>query len=270
MVPKIAIIGYGFVGKAVHSAFNNCKILIVDPVLGKPYSELNTFEPDYTFICVPTPTNNEGAIDVSALFPSISYVLNNTYSRIIVKSTVLPNLISDIIKGHNERIVYNPEFLTESNSFSDMINNDIILGGDEFETAKIEKLYREYSICNPKNYFHCSAYEASWIKYISNTMLAVKVALLTQYKEAVNDDLAWQHMIKILQKDSRLGTSHWQIPGPDGKLGFGGSCFPKDCTALLNSTDKLSIIQAAVNYNNSVRSKYELSDREKSQNIKFK
>lgn len=269
MIPKIAIIGYGFVGKAVHSAFSNCKILIVDPILGKPYNELDSFEPDYTFICVPTPSREDGSIDVSALFSSISYVLNNTYSRIIIKSTVIPELVEDIIRGHYERIVYNPEFLTESNSFNDMITNDIILGGDKFETDKIEKLYKEFSKCNPKEYYHCSAYEASWIKYMANTMLAMKVAILTQFKDAVSDDISWQHIIKILQNDSRLGSSHWQIPGPDGKLGFGGSCFPKDCNALLNITDKLTILKTAVDYNNSIRSNYERSDREQKQNITF-
>ena len=51
----------------------------------------------------------------------------------------------------------------------------------------------------------------------------------------------WDTVIEGFVRDGRVGHSHTQVPGPDGKLGFGGSCFPKDIQALINFGDSLSI-----------------------------
>ena len=46
----------------------------------------------------------------------------------------------------------------------------------------------------------------------------------------------------MLSYDDRLGKSHWSVPGPDGNLGFGGSCFPKDINALINKASELNLM----------------------------
>ena len=60
-------------------------------------------------------------------------------------------------------------------------------------------------------------------------------------------------MIKIAIADNRMGFSHWAVPGPDGKYGFGGSCFPKDTLSLLHQLQSAKIesyiIKAAINRN---------------------
>ena len=84
----------------------------------------------------------------------------------------------------------------------------------------------------------------------------------------------WAELIEILKLDSRIGDSHMDVPGPDGRKGFGGACFPKDTSAFLNysleNNSQLSILEAAIKKNNTVRKQYDqLSKREKDQNVNF-
>ena len=65
---KVAIIGYGFVGKALEFGLkNNTQISLIDPKLGSKISELKFFNPNLLFICVPTPMRNDGSQDLSIL-----------------------------------------------------------------------------------------------------------------------------------------------------------------------------------------------------------
>ena len=54
-------------------------------------------------------------------------------------------------------------------------------------------------------------------------------------------DIDYDKVVEYSTYDERLGKSHWAVPGPDGKLGFGGSCFPKDINALLDLANKFEI-----------------------------
>ena len=266
---RIAIIGVGFVGNAVARAFENNELLLVDPKLGTHISQTVDFEPNVTFICTPTPSTDTGEADLTITQEAVQYTLTNTYSLVVVKSTVPPSFASQFTKS--ERVVINPEFLTERNAISDMVWADsIILGGSEYACSLIEDLYRKHSICSAKQYHHVSAEEASWIKYITNTMLAVKVAYLNELYSYFTDKQSWSNVVNILREDARLGTSHWLVPGLDGKRGFGGACLPKDSKALLHEAPSLSILKTVIESNNYFRSLYEPELRELEQNIKFK
>jgi UDPglucose 6-dehydrogenase len=71
-------------------------------------------------------------------------------------------------------------------------------------------------------------------KYITNTFLAVKVAYANEIATIAElFALDYNKLVNIFTTDERLGASHWHVPGPDGKNGFGGSCFPKDINALI-------------------------------------
>jgi UDPglucose 6-dehydrogenase len=64
-------------------------------------------------------------------------------------------------------------------------------------------------------------------------MLAMKVIMNNEYYDLANKmGVDWESIVDISQTDPRLGTTHWQVPGPDGERGFGGACFPKDTAAL--------------------------------------
>ena len=70
--------------------------------------------------------------------------------------------------------------------------------------------------------------------------------------------LNWETIASIAKTDSRLGNTHWAVPGPDGKRGFGGACFPKDTEALINiasttATD-MSMLKTAIEKNKKLKS----------------
>lgn len=266
---NIAIIGVGFVGNAVARAFENNNHLLVDPKLGTDISAVIDFEPNVSFVCTPTPASEDGSANTKLTQDTIQYLLKNTYGLVVVKSTVPPSFAA--LYAKNERVVFNPEFLTERNAIADMIGaSTVILGGTEYACSLIEEYYRKHSICFASRYLHVSGEEACWIKYITNTMLAVKVAYLNELYNQFTDKQSWHHVVNALQKDARLGTSHWLVPGLDGKRGFGGACFPKDTKALLHEAPDLSILKTVIESNTYFRSLYEPELRELEQNIKFK
>ena len=83
-----------------------------------------------------------------------------------------------------------------------------------------------------------TAKEAEMIKYVANTFLATKVAYLNEiWQICQKTNINYDHMIGILNNDSRLGNTHWNVPGHDGKFGFGGTCFPKERWLTINLDD---------------------------------
>jgi UDPglucose 6-dehydrogenase len=72
------------------------------------------------------------------------------------------------------------------------------------------------------------------IKYMNNCFLATKVSFMNEMKLLANEsNVDWNIAVDGFALDPRVGSSHLSVPGPDGKLGFGGSCFPKDLQALI-------------------------------------
>jgi UDPglucose 6-dehydrogenase len=265
---KLAVIGAGFVGTAVGRAFESNDLVYIDPKLGNQIADVISFEPEFSFVCVPTPANNDGSVDLSIADSVIRFLIHNTYSIVIVKSTVPPSFAERFKK--NDRVVFNPEFLTERNAVLDMIESEsVILGGTFSITKKVERLYKLNSACTPKRYIHVTGEEASWIKYATNSFLAIKVAYLNELRDNFADSQSWNRVVSALRLDDRLGSSHWLVPGIDGRRGFGGACLPKDSTALLHEAENLSILNSAIEKNKLYRQLYERSARETEQNIKF-
>ena len=82
---KVAIIGYGFVGKAIEfGTKKNVEIIKIDPKLGTDISELIDFKPDICFICVPTPMNNDGSQDIDILENVINDLLTNSIKSLFI------------------------------------------------------------------------------------------------------------------------------------------------------------------------------------------
>ena len=84
----------------------------------------------------------------------------------------------------------------------------------------------------------------------------------------------WDSFIKIVSKDSRIGSSHMNVPGHDGRMGFGGACLPKDANAIVKYAESLggdlAVLASAIKINNKIRAKYnENTKRENEQNIFF-
>ena len=83
---------------------------------------------------------------------------------------------------------------------------------------------------------------AEMIKYMNNCFFATKVSFLNEMYQIANKCGAnWDDAVEGFVRDGRIGHSHMSVPGPDGKLGFGGCCFPKDIQAMINFSETLCV-----------------------------
>ena len=99
---------------------------------------------------------------------------------------------------------------------------------------------------------------AEMVKYLTNSFLSTKVSFANEiYQICQQLKIDYDKVVEYATLDSRLGKSHWQVPGPDGDYGFGGHCFPKDLNALLYLSDNLdtdnNVLTAAIETNDKVR-----------------
>tara|TARA_B110000908_G_scaffold20319_1_gene22889 strand:+ start:308 stop:1120 length:813 start_codon:yes stop_codon:yes gene_type:complete len=269
MTAKIAIIGHGFVGSALSIAFCKSSQYIIDPITHPhhDYDGLIEFNPMLVFICVPTPMSDDGAMNSSNLYSVMSELhRRNKHLVKVIKSTVVPDQIKIVYELY-ENVIYNPEFLRENDALHDLLNPEFrVLGGNYAACERVSELYDELSVCEPCPVHITDVVTASWVKYTINTFLATKVAFFNSIAEKFEGD--WSTFQTILGDEPRLGSSHMQVPGPDGLLGFGGPCLPKDIKAIAYEYD-LPILDAVIKYNNQVRSKYDTIKREKDQNIVY-
>ena len=277
---KIGIVGYGFVGKAVDYGFKrDIEKIIIDPKLDTSISNLKYHNPEFIFICVPTPMNSDGNQD-SSIIEQVLAEINKEFSEsvVIVKSTVLPSIIEKLSKSH-KHFVYNPEFLREKTANEDFVNADsLILGGEPDDLKRVAELYNNHSDCKIVEIHETDVISASLVKYSINTFLASKVIFFNQLHDiykALTPDIKWDEFITMINSDKRIGESHMDVPGHDGKLGFGGACFPKDTAALLSLSKDIdkefSLLKEVVRINNNIRMQYnELDEREKEQGVNYK
>ena len=262
---KLGIIGKGFVGSAVSDGFSNVEQYVVDPRI----SEDNTidklvseFDPPLTFVCVPTPPNDDGSVNVDIVSEVLQELDDNEYKGIVVvKSTIIPDYLHVFKRSYRLKIVYNPEFLTESNASADFVNPNMqVLGGKFKDCVIVEKAYNRYSDVRVVPTFKVDLSTASFIKYTINSWLATKVVFfneLEKLQQASSSMVSWNQFTDMLTRDPRMGDSHMKVPGPDGEYGFGGHCFPKDTEALIHYAQskniKLSLLEKAVSKNKKLR-----------------
>lgn len=219
----------------------------VDPIL---YMLENVNGP--IFVCVPTPMNPDGSCNTSIVenvVLLIDAVADNMQRHrlhrpvVCIKSTVPPGTTQKLNDKCKEIIVcFNPEFLREANPIEDFKNqNRIIVGGPREGTSILKLMYDKAYPDVPLTKTGSSV--AEMVKYTTNVFLAVKVALANELDQICNnlDDVDFDKVVEYATKDKRLGTSHWAVPGPDGKAGFGGSCFPKDLNALMSVAKNLGV-----------------------------
>lgn len=243
----IGIVGNGFVGQA--TALLGCKddyadnddnvILIydTDPQKRSPKDiELSHLvECDFVFVAVPTPMNENGSCHTEIVEDVVADLKEAQVKNIIVRSTVPVGTCKDL--GVN----FMPEFLTEANWGEDFKNTkEWIIGLDDKNNKDLKKKLRKTFLTakhnnkvNSCNIVWCSSEEAELVKLTKNSFLATKVAFFNEvYDFCKAKEIDYNSVIEMLTTDSRIGKSHTMVPGPDGKRGFGGTCFPKDLNSF--------------------------------------
>lgn len=233
--------GLGYVGTAVAEAHKKDNLVIRDPKLKNNSASIEEIKTcDAVYLCVPTPMLESGECDESFLFSVLDELQG--YNKVIIsKSTVPPKTYANLqVKFPN--LVHAPEFLTAANSIDDYINSSwVLIGGEVPWTNEAEAIIKSSAI-SAKKYYKTNISTASLFKYIANSFLASKVTFMNDmYHLAKSLNVSWVDIKNIAANDSRLGDSHWDVPGPDGKFGFGGACFPKDVSAIIEHANTLGI-----------------------------
>ena len=255
---KVGVIGFGFVGEAQAFAFSpisNVKVYDIDKRKSTNSLE-ETLKCKFIFVCVPTPMKKNGEQDTSFIEDVFKKAVSGPIY--IIKSTVLPGTTNNLIKKYNKlNIIFSPEFLTERTAKLDMITQArIILGGKKDLTSKCKKLFEERFM--NKTIIETDSTTAEFIKYMNNTFFASKVSIMNEfYRLAKKIGVDWNNALYGFVTDHRIGDSHLNVPGPDGKLGFGGACFPKDINAFISFAKQnkinMNILEAAWKTNLEVR-----------------
>lgn len=291
-MPKatVGVIGHGFVGKAVDEFFKGkCNVLVHD----RQKPELQTLKQvvegsEVIFVCVNTPMRNDGSCytgfveeviaDVKKVATEISRPVDSFV--MCVKSTVYPGFIEDMqAKFLPMRLTFSPEFLTEANSVHDFKNtNRIIVGGMEddalivckyFAEADPDKLLPSRDEPPRRLILQTDSTTAEMVKLYANGILTAKVMFSNEiYLICEKLGISYNDVRSIACLDQRIGMGHTQVPGPDGHLGYGGHCFPKDVNSLVAISKELGtgekLFTAMVQRNEEIREKkdwLEMKDR---------
>ena len=212
------------------------------------------------FISVSTPQSENGEADISAVKAVAKIIGKNLNERKVIctKSTVpigTGKIVSEIINENKStetefEYVSNPEFLREGSAVKDFLWPDRVVIGAESEWAFeiMEDVYRPLYI-NETPIVHTTVETAELIKYASNAFLSLKISYINEISALCEKVGADVHVVaKAMGSDGRISPKFLH-PGP----GFGGSCFPKDTSALVSMAQNKNVpmrtIQAAIETN---------------------
>lgn len=238
----IGVIGNGFVGKATGQLkCPDIQILAYDinpeecQPMGLKLESLNDCE--LIFISVPTPMSKNGSCHLNIIKNVLGDLKKINYSGFIVLRSTVP-----VGTSNHLQIYFMPEFLTEKNFINDFIQNkDWIFGllgdsRDQLFKQKIEELFQlayQHKRIQNMNLHFIPNKEAEMVKMFKNCFLATKVSFCNEmYQFCQVKDINYEQVRQLACSDDRILETHSKVPGHDGKLGFGGTCFPKDTSSL--------------------------------------
>ena len=227
----VGIIGLGVIGMALKKGFEliGHSVYIHDKKLDTNLE--NVINCEIIFICVPTPSKDNGECDTS-IVESIIYELKklNFVNIIAIKSTVPPLTTQNLIKNTNLKICFVPEFLRERCAEEDFINNHELLavGTDN------DEIYEKLILCHgnlPKHYCKLNPTESEILKYYSNSFNAMKITFANEMYEICS--YLGVDYSKIKNSFIKRKTSvDMYLDVNDEMRGFAGMCLPKDLSAL--------------------------------------
>ena len=260
---SIGIIGMGFIGKAIFNAFNlytNVKGYDID-TKKSTHVFSKVIDSDIVFLCLPSPMCENGDCDLSYINNTLKLISEKNKRKdniFVIKSTVTTGATTKFEKKYKLNLVHNPEFLSARTANIDFITaTRTIIGGNN--KANCDILQRLYEDRFPGiNCLILSPEESETIKYFLNCFFATKITFFNEMRLLVNGlGLDWDNIIDGILSDGRIAMMHTDVPGHDGKFGFGGACFPKDINALIkifedNNIDPV-LLKAVLKQNISIR-----------------
>ena len=256
----IGIVGVGFVGSAVAASYS--QYAFYDPAKDGSVEKLShLIGCDTIFVCVPTPQAVDGTCDASIVIETLEELSSLNYKGLVIAKSTAPYTVYEKY-AKLLKLAFVPELLRANTAVEDYLSSTFMVIGCEDVLVYERALLTFHS----SNLRHCERFrqisirEACLLKYFENSFLATKVSLMNEFRElTVKVGADWNNVIDSLTLDPRICPDHTQVPGPDGKFGWGGHCFPKDTSALLTIASdydvELSTLKAAVESNNYYRNK---------------
>ena len=198
------------------------------------------------FIAVGTPMAEDGSANLDHVFSAATDIANNIShdSLVVIKSTVpigtgfkVKDHIESILEEKNSsvkiKIASNPEFLKEGRAIEDCMHPDrIVIGAEDdevFETLK--ELYHSF-VLNHDRFVLMDIKSAEMTKYVANAMLATKISFMNEIANICEVTGANVQKVRLgIGSDKRIGYDFIYAG-----CGYGGSCFPKDVQALINTS----------------------------------
>ena len=235
---KVAIIGIGWVGKAMQKLFPDAYIYSHGKTTRIGIKkEVN--RTDIAFICVPTPNTNvrgqyypqyEGPLDISAVEDSIRWC---ECPLVVIRSTLNPGTCDYLTKKYGKRIVMQPEYLGETPAhtmYDPKTRQFLILGGEKEDTRKVIELYG--TVYNANTIIRqVTAYEAEVIKLSENRAIAFKVAECQElYDVCERAGIDYYTIRDAVYGDDPRFNLWWTFVYPT-KRGLNSKCIPKDVYA---------------------------------------
>jgi UDPglucose 6-dehydrogenase len=231
---EVAIIGYGWVGKAMKTLFPSA--LVYDPYYFDDSGSITLSSKeqvnqcDVTFICVPTPNTKEGDLDISIVEEVVAWCES---PLIVIRSTVNPGTCDYLKNKYNKRLVIQPEYLGESvnHPMTDQKTRPfLIIGGEPHDRRILIDLYTSVYNANI-NIRQVTAYEAEVIKLSENRAIAFKVAECQELYDACQASGIDYYVIReaVYSDDPRFNL--WWTWVYNDNRGFQSKCIPKDVYA---------------------------------------
>jgi UDPglucose 6-dehydrogenase len=237
---KIGIVGIGIIGSACRFGFEKLghKVLVHDVIMETKLS--NLVDCEIIYICVPTPSNEDGSCNTSIVEQIILDLSNLNYQGVIaIKSTVKPTTTQKLIDKTNLKICFVPEFLRERCAITDFTeNHDLLAVGTE--SSYIFELVKKCHGVYPKNTIQLKPTEAELLKYYSNVYNALKVTFANEIYEICQklnisySDIKNAFIRRGTTKDIYLDVN-------DNFRGYAGVCLPKDTKALDSLVKELGL-----------------------------
>lgn len=263
----VGIIGLGFVGGAIYKSFNE-KLIKVVGYDNNINIKCNSFEEclssDILFLCLPTQFDeNTKSYDKSIIVNVLNDLDKNNYNGLVViKSTVEPTTTDNLQeKNPKLKLFHNPEFLSAKTAYEDFHHQShIVLGKSDkcshSDLLLLEEFYHNYY--PDAKISLCSATESESMKIYLNCFYSVKIQFFNELYLLCNKTKTnYNNVLDLMLKNNWINPMHTKVPGNDGKLSYGGYCFPKDTNALLHFMKSMDspckVLEASIKERNTMR-----------------
>jgi len=238
---NIGIVGLGIIGSANKAGFEEVghTVTVHDIKLGTTINQV--LDTELVFVCVPTPSTDDGRCDTSIVESVIVELIDNNYQgAIAVRSTVIPGFTSLMQEKYsNKKICFVPEFVRERCAEFDFLLEHKLLavGTDDKEIyALVENAHGNL----PRNKVMMQPAEAEILKYYLNLYAATRVTFANVFFEVCKKFGADYKQVKdAYVKTGRLGDMYLDVR--DDLRGYGGMCLPKDTRAFKNLIKDLKL-----------------------------